>query len=145
HHRRQRLDGAGRNGSKARLGGDRGLASAGGRMNITFLDEPALEFGGGGRPINNRLRVMGHGPPHRTRGGAPQRIRMGLVGSGETVEGTLSWLDRCKSGVDAKPSRQPNLFPRFPGFSADLGFLSELVTEDQLQRTLPRRAVRELS
>jgi hypothetical protein len=114
-------------------------------MNISFLDEPQLEFGGSGRHIDIRFGIMEHGPLDRTRGTAPRRIRVGLVGSSETVEGTLAWLERCKHGVAAKASRQPNLFPRFPGFTADLGFLSELVTEGQLQRALPRRTIRDVS
>lgn len=114
-------------------------------MNITFLDEPSLEFGGSGRHIDIRFGITGHGPLDRTRGTAPRRIRVGMVGSAETIEGTLAWLNRCKSGVAAKPSHQPNLFPRFPGFTADLGFLAELVTEGQLQRVLPGRTVREVS
>ena len=114
-------------------------------MNITFLDEPALEFGGGGRHIDIRFGVMGHGPLDRARNTAPQRIRLGLIGSAETAEGMLAWLARCSRGIDAKPSRQPNLFPRFPGFAADLGFLSELVTEGQLQRAIPGRTVREVA
>ena len=114
-------------------------------MIITFLDEPPLEFGGSGRHIDIRFGIMEHGPLDRTRGTAPRRIRVGLVGSSETIEGALAWLDRCKNGVAAKPSRQPNLFPPFPGFTADLGFLSELVTEGPLHRALPRRIIRDVS
>lgn len=114
-------------------------------MNVTFLDEPALEFGAGGRHIDIRFGIMCHGPLDRTRGTAPRRIRVGLVGSAETVEGTLAWLSRCRDGVAAKASRQPNLFPGFPGFAADRGFLAELVTEPQLQRAIPGRTVRDVS
>src|SRR5262249_22497635 len=110
-------------------------------MNVTCLDEPQLEFGGNGRHIDIRFGIMDNGPLDRTRGTAPRRIRVGLVGSAETIEGTLKWLDRCKGGIPAKPSRQPNLFPCFPGFTADLGFLSELVSEQQLQRPIPRRTI----
>src|SRR5947208_4013314 len=98
-------------------------------MNITFLDEPSLEFGGSGRHIDIRFGIMDHGPLDRARGTAPKQIRVGLVGSSETIEGTLKWLSHCKKGLPAKPSRQPNLFPRFPGFARDLGYFSELVTE----------------
>jgi hypothetical protein len=114
-------------------------------MKITFLDEPSLEFGSSGRHIDIRFGIMEHGPLDRTRGTAPRRIRVGLVGSSETIEGTLAWLSRCKNGVAAKLSRQPNLFPRFPGFTSDLGFLSELLTEEQLQRALPNRTIRDVS
>lgn len=110
-------------------------------MNVTFLDEPPLEFGSNGRHIDIRFGIMNHGPLDRMRGTAPRRIRVGLVGSAETIEGTLAWLNRCKDGLPAKPSRQPNLFPHFPGFTADLGFLSELVTESQLQRAMPKRMI----
>src|SRR5258708_13985510 len=114
-------------------------------MNITFLDEPTLEFGGSGRHIDIRFGIMGHGPLDRLRGTAPRGIRVGLVGSAKTIEGTLAWLNRCKNGVAAKPSHQPNLFPCFPGFTAELGFLSELITKGQFHRALPKRTVREIS
>jgi hypothetical protein len=114
-------------------------------MNIAFLDEPTLEFGGNGRHIDIRFGIMSHGPLDRTRGTAPRRIRVGLVGSSDTIEGTIGWLNRCKNGVAAKPSRQPNLFPRFPGFTAEFGFLAELITEAQLLRPLSRRAVQKLA
>src|SRR5690242_5005777 len=114
-------------------------------MNVTFLDEPPLEFGGNGRHIDIRFGIMGHGPLDRARGTAPRRIRVGLVGSSDTIAGTIGWLNRCKDGVPAKPNRQPNLFPRFPGFTAALGFLSELVTESQLQRSLARRTIQQVA
>ncbi len=87
-------------------------------MTIAFLDEPALEFGGNGRHIDIRFGIMEHGPLDRARGTAPRRLRVGLVGSPDTLAGTLGWLNRCKNGVAAKPSHQPNLFPS-PHFSPE--------------------------
>src|SRR5437016_9275846 len=67
---------------------------------------------------------------------APNRIRIGAVGTPETVEGTVRWLETCRQTIPAKESNQPNLFPRFPGFATDQGFRSTLVIEPQLQRSV---------
>jgi hypothetical protein len=77
--------------------------------------------------------------------GAPKRIRLGIVGSAETVEGTARWIERCAAGFPAKESRQPNLFPPFPGTGLDETFRCEFVTSDELQRVLPAREIARLA
>jgi hypothetical protein len=67
------------------------------------------------------------------------------VGTPESVEGVSSWLTRCRREIAAKPSRQPNLFPRFPGFAPDVAFRSSLVIDPQLQRTISPRTVEALA
>jgi len=82
-------------------------------VRLTHLPEPPLEFAGAMRHVDIRFGLMDYGPFDRGMEGAPRRIRLGIVGSGETVEGTARWLEACRSGFSAKPSRQPNLFPPF--------------------------------
>lgn len=76
------------------------------------FDEPYLEFGHNGREIDIRLGLMRHGPLEPERA---SKVRLGIIGTGETMEGFERWLERCTIGIDAKASRQPNLFMPFPG------------------------------
>lgn len=114
-------------------------------MKLTHLKEPPLEFGGGVRYPDIRFGLMDFGPFDTGMEGAPKRIKLGIVGSAETVEGTARWVERCASGVPAKESRQPNLFPPFPGLNSDESFRCEFVSSDELQRILPPRDIARLA
>jgi hypothetical protein len=109
-------------------------------IEVSHIGEPELEFGGGGRHLDIRFGLMDYGPFDAAHSEAPRRIRIGIVGSAETVEGAARWIDRCRSGLPAKASRQPNLFPAFPGLGA---FRCEFVTSAEFQRTItPRELLR---
>lgn len=107
-------------------------------MNIDFLKEPELEFGVD-RHIDIRFGLMNYGPVDYAHPLAPKQIRLGVVGTNETVEGVQRWLDRCREEIPAKESKQPNLFPKFPGFRPDAAFQSSLVMDSRLQRTISPR------
>ncbi len=114
-------------------------------MKLTHLKEPALEFGGGLRHQDIRFGIMDYGPFDLGMEGAPKRIKLGIVGSAETVEGAARWIERCAVGFAAKDSRQPNLFPPFPGLGSEVTFRCEFVTSDELQRILPPREIARLA
>ena len=114
-------------------------------MKLTHLKEPLLEFGGALRHLDIRFGIMDYGPFDLGTEGAPKRIRLGIVGSVETVEGTARWVEACRTGFKAKESRQPNLFPPFPGTGFEETFRCEFVTSDELQRVLPPREVARLA
>lgn len=113
-------------------------------MKLSHLGEPPLEFGGGLRHPDIRFGIMDYGPFDAGTEGAPTRIRLGIVGSAETVEGTARWIEACAMGFPAKASRQPNLFPPFPGTGPDQTFRCEFVTSDELHRVLPPREIARL-
>lgn len=113
-------------------------------MKLTHLPEPPLEFGGAMRHVDIRFGLMDYGPFDFGTDGAPKRIKIGIVGSAETVEGTGRWLESCRTGFEAKKSRQPNLFPAFPGLSFEETFRCEFVTSDDMQRVLPPREIARL-
>src|SRR5438270_10925738 len=100
-------------------------------MNLSFFEEPELEFGAG-RHIDIRFGITSRGPLDFDSPLAPRRINLGIIGSKESVEGVRQWFERCRSDIAAKqnkehperPSNQPNLFPRFPGYSEDTAFRS---------------------
>lgn len=112
-------------------------------MKLHFLDEPELEFGNG-RHIDVRFGIMNYGPLDYDSPLAPKRIKLGVAGTAETVEGVEEWLTRCRQEIPAKASNQPNLFPRFPGFRPDACFDSELVFTGQLEQVIPQREVDKL-
>ena len=114
-------------------------------MKLNHLPEPFLEFGGAMRHVDIRFGLMDYGPFDCGMEGAPKRIKIGIVGSAETVEGTARWIESCRAGFEAKPSRQPNLFPVFPGLSFEETFRCEFITSDELQRVLPTREVARLA
>ncbi|MGH9867074.1 MAG: argonaute/piwi family protein [Candidatus Polarisedimenticolia bacterium] len=100
-------------------------------MKLWHLDEPQLEFGGGGTHIDVRFGLMLHGPVDLGTANAPSDLRLGVVGTQQTIEQLVEWLERCQKGVPAKSSRRGNLFPRFPGFSLESSLRSRLIIDDR--------------
>ena len=90
-------------------------------MTITHLSELELEFGGGNRHADIRFGLMEYGPLDQESQLAPKVIHTGIVGTNQTIAGVVAWLEHCRDEIAAKPSRQPNLFPRFPGFKQAFG------------------------
>lgn len=88
-------------------------------MKIEFLQEPELEFGNGERHIDIRFGIMHYKPLDYDSTSAPKEIKLGIVGSSETVEGLEIWIEKCSQGIEAKNSKQPHLFPEFPGFGEE--------------------------
>lgn len=113
-------------------------------MNLTFFDEPLLEFGVDCH-VDARFGIMNYGPVDFNSELAPKEIKLGIVGTNETVQGVATWLDRCRDEIPAKTSRQPNLFPKFPGFRTDTGYQSTLNLSSRLLRTIPQRQFDELA
>jgi hypothetical protein len=121
-------------------------------MNLMFLEEPALQFGGG-RHIDIRFGIMNYGPLDFDQPVSPKQINLGIVGSKESVDGVRQWLERCRTEISAKaskgdpgkPNKQPNLFTRFPGFAPDTGFSSTLIIDDTLCRDFPNNSIIEIT
>src|SRR5688572_3795653 len=107
-------------------------------MKIYFIDEPELEFVDG-RSVDIRFGIANYFPVDFDSRVAPKSINVGIVGSNETIEGTINWLEKCRNEIPAKKSNQPNLFPKFPGFRTDTAFKSELVFDSSLQRVIPQK------
>jgi hypothetical protein len=112
-------------------------------MNLTFIEEPELEFGTH-RHIDIRFGIMNYGTKDFDSPVAPKKIELGLIGNGESLEGVQSWFEKCRNAIPGKsrrddpssPSKQPNLFPRFPGFGPDTAFRSCLTVTDSLCRSI---------
>ncbi len=107
-------------------------------MNIEILDEPELEFASG-RHVDIRFGLMDYGPLSRLAKNSTAEIKVGIVGTPETIEGVCGWLERCRKPIDAKKSRRANLFPYFPGFSQESSWGCRLALDTSMQRSLSPR------
>jgi hypothetical protein len=104
-------------------------------MKPILLDEPELEFGAD-KHIDIRFGIMNYGPLDFQSSLAPKQINIGIVGTPQTKEGLLTWLENCKSEVAPKESSFTNLYPHFPGFNLEKGFQSTLTCDERLQYTI---------
>jgi hypothetical protein len=109
------------------------------RIHGAVLPEPELEFFGGGRHIDIRFGLSDYGPLDAGSELAPKTVRVGLIGTPATIEGAREWLERCRDGIDASNSRQPNLHPGFPGFSPESPFRATLAFDNTLERPIAQR------
>jgi hypothetical protein len=100
-------------------------------VNLSFFSEPDLEFGNGGTHVDIRYGMIRHGPLDLGDSTAPTSLKVGIVGTDETIAAMRAWLDKCRTGVAAKQSKLANLFAPFPGFSTDSCFRSSLVFHDR--------------
>jgi hypothetical protein len=108
-------------------------------MNIFSLEEPELEFAGGQKHVDIRFGLSSYGPLDLLSDLAPKSIRLGLVGTSESVEGFANWLARCAQGIAAKTSKQPHLFPAFPSMDGKTAFHCDFVIHPSLQRAIQRQ------
>jgi hypothetical protein len=111
-------------------------------MRADAVDEPELEFGGRGRHIDPRFGIGNYGPADLGTQGAPQAIRVGLIGPADQLDGLRTWLERCREPIAAKDERYPHLFPAFPGCDIDAGLQTTLVFSDRNTRTISDRELR---
>ncbi len=112
-------------------------------MEIDFFEEPELEFGLD-KHIDIRFGLMNYFPVDFDSPIAPKQIRLGIIGTNETIEGVSAWFEKCRNEIPAKRSNQPNLFPKFPGFRSDHGFKSTLILDNALQRAISQKRFDEL-
>lgn len=79
---------------------------------VKIFPEPELEFGDGHCHPDPRLGLLQAGPLQTNLGDV---IRVGVVGSANTVEKTIGFLGQIEDGFDGKVEKHPNLHPNFPG------------------------------
>src|SRR6185437_1594225 len=113
-----------------------------GVMKASVFDEPEVEFANGCTHQDPRFGVADYGPVDLGTAGAPNEIRVGIVGPTDGVDGARRWLEKCRDPIAAKGStKSPRLFRDFPGFDSDVTFRSRLVFDDTLTRTIPKRSL----
>jgi len=87
-----------------------------------YIPEPLLVFGGGGKHVDPKEGIARFGPYSASDVGRhPRQIRVGIVGSAETISETREWMQAAALGV---PGEGPHL--SFPGFQPDRGFFADM-------------------
>lgn len=105
-------------------------------MKLRYIEEPSLQFGTG-HHICPKSGIYTYNPFDILLV-RPEKITVGIVGKGESVDKVLEWLESCKSHIDGKQSNtpHPNLFMNFCGFNKNIGFKCEIAYDDTYLRKL---------
>lgn len=93
------------------------------------LDEPLLEFGGGGTSFDIREGIVRNGPVGVGTPRAKRDVKIGLVGTGKSITDFSEWMQHCAKGIEGDNPLNTNLHPGFPGLSPDLGFRAHFHTD----------------
>lgn len=105
-------------------------------MRTRYIEEPSLQFGNGQHicPKNGIYNFS----PFDIDQVRPEKITIGVIGKGESVDKVLEWLNSCKKHIDGKQSKNPhpNLFLNFGGFNREVGFCSEIIYDDTYLRKI---------
>jgi hypothetical protein len=108
-----------------------------------YLTEPLLAFANGQLHADPKAGIARYGPRSFGRGEHPDRVRVGLIGTAETVSMAQKWLQENAEGVLGNEKH-----PEFPGYQRDRGFFSELafnaawneqITQTEMQDLLRER------
>lgn len=113
-------------------------------MKADVLAEPSLEFAGGTRHLDPRFGIVEYGPADLTAPGSPRAINVGVLGAQADIDALRRWLATCEGHLDGKNAERPGLWPDWPGFRTDVGYRSELVFEERLQRPIKGRSLADL-
>lgn len=108
-------------------------------MVVSHIPEPLLEFGNGGHHVDIRFGLIDHGPQDLDQIRRPEKIRLAIIGSQETIDGASQWLEKCRDVIPGKDSQKKNLFPEFPGFNESCCFRSTITTDTSLTLSLAAR------
>lgn len=115
-------------------------------FNTIFIEEPWLAFGDGKRYIDPKKGLLAYGPClYDNRRAISSSIRLGIVGSGETITLVKQWIERCQGEIPAKKANSL-LFQPFPGFTQVFGCelrilneCTEILTQEDIKRVLETR------
>jgi hypothetical protein len=106
-----------------------------------FIEEPLLTFGDGKQYPDPKRGLLAFGPClYTNRRPLTSSIRLGIIGSRESINSAQNWIVRCQDEIPGKPEN-PLLFQTFPGFTRvfgnDLYVLKECVeilTESEIRQ-----------
>lgn len=110
------------------------------KLDAWHVPEPLLVFGDGKTFIDPKVGLTLYGPLKASEATitAPGTIKVGVVGSGETIAQANLWLERISVGP-VTTSSDPFQTPSFPGFRQVFG--CEIVKSDEYNDTISKQEV----
>lgn len=106
------------------------------------FDEPMLEFGDGGQHFDPRQGMREYGPLQPRAGDV---VRVGVVGTEDTISGFSDFLEETGRGIDSGNRQLVNLNPDFPGLGNQNPFRCRFEVPDGATAALARRQVKEIT
>ncbi len=109
------------------------------------IPEPRLIFAGGHLWEDPKTGILQFGPASPDHG-ARTSIRVGVIGTADTIQQLRAWVERGRMPIGAGLNKKgkpydPVLFPEFPGFNGDHPFRCELDLSDRLRINLTDREI----
>lgn len=101
------------------------------------VPEPSILVGDGKTAPDPKAGIAMWGPLWQGDGPSLGEMRIGIIGSGETVQLAQQWLTRCRRAIEPVSSADPVLFPSFPGMESETGFACRMDFPPVLAEVLP--------
>jgi hypothetical protein len=114
-------------------------------FSVRHIPEPSLSFRGGGLSVDPKTGIELFGPAaldHGPRG----NIRVGVIGTGDTITRLKAWVEQAKNRIDAGVNSRgkpydPFLSPSFPGFASTTPFGCDVTFSERLTVTLTQNQI----
>jgi hypothetical protein len=102
-----------------------------------YFEEPLLQFADGREHIDPKIGISRYGPksfsPKRKH---PDTVRIGFIGSADTIDTAKSWLKKTSEGVLCDEDHV-----EFPGYMEDRGFFSRLIFDQDWNGQLTQKEI----
>jgi hypothetical protein len=106
-------------------------------LSMGYLEEAPLQFGAGRQHVSTRTGIALFGPrsldiPQRH----PLSTKVGIIGSGRSLESAQRWMESCLSGVEGDAANDA-----FPGYTDSAGFYANLVFDSDWNGTITQHDI----
>ena len=109
------------------------------RILCEYLSEPLLAFADEQLHVDPKAGIARYGPRSYGKGEHPARVRVGIIGTAESIATARTWLEANAEGVLGDEKNR-----EFPGYQRDRGFYSELAFDDAGNETLTQTEFQDL-
>ena len=114
------------------------------RLSVRWAPEPSLVFANGKKTTDPKEGLAIYGPFGISTGEHPEAIRVGFVGSTETIEKAKSRLHQFQNFIAGKKDKRRQ-FPDFPGFNRDNAFSAEFLFNPAWESAISQRDLASLT
>ena len=118
------------------------LSRSADRFECIQIKEPELLFGRNHRCVDPRTGLAAYGPYSNAVEGSRNQLRVGIIGTGEAIEKTLSLLHEISRPIEQDPNVDNILYPSFPGLNSGAPFSIDVISQPSWHKSVSREALR---